>query len=102
VEGRRFTLEEKLIALSIMKKSLKSYKFFQRIFILPSGTTLKKMVQKLKVEHEINQQIFESIKEEVKVNKLLILSTISEESLWISTLTIINIFRTSISIHPPS
>lgn len=65
VKGRRFNLQEKLIGLSIMKQSPKAYKFLQRIFILPSMTTLKKTVQKLNVTSGINPQIFQSIKEEV-------------------------------------
>lgn len=64
-KARRFTLDEKLIALSILKQGPKSYRFLQKIFVLPSTTTLKKMVSKLNIDSGINIQIFESIKEEV-------------------------------------
>ncbi|CAH2062492.1 unnamed protein product, partial [Iphiclides podalirius] len=64
-KGRRFTLEDKLLALAIMKQGPRCYKFLQRIFILPSATTLKKLVKKLNVQPGLNPQIFECIKNEV-------------------------------------
>lgn len=67
-KGRRFTLEEKLIALSILKQGPKSYRFLQKIFILPSESTLKKLVAKLNVTTGINQQIFNAMKDEVCIN----------------------------------
>ncbi|RVE50120.1 hypothetical protein evm_005326 [Chilo suppressalis] len=63
--GRRFTQEEKLIGLSIMKQSPKCYKFLQKIFILPSKHTINKMISNLKVEPGLNPQIFEAVKKEV-------------------------------------
>lgn len=64
-KGRRFTHEEKCIALSIMKQSPKCYRFLQRIFILPSKQTLNKMVTELNIGAGINTQIFETLKQEV-------------------------------------
>lgn len=64
-KGRRFTNEEKLIALSIMKQSPKCYKFLHKIFILPSKSTLNKMISELNVEVGINEQIFKAIMQEV-------------------------------------
>ncbi|CAG9133341.1 unnamed protein product [Plutella xylostella] len=64
-KGRRFTNEEKLIALSIMKQSPKCYRFLHKIFVLPSRSTLNKMVAKLKVETGISPQVFALIKKEV-------------------------------------
>lgn len=64
-KGRRFTQEEKIVSLAIQKQSPKAYKFLQKIFILPSETTLKKMLTKLVIGPGINSQIFSSIKEEV-------------------------------------
>ncbi|KAJ8710271.1 hypothetical protein PYW07_009637 [Mythimna separata] len=63
--GRRFSDEEKLIAMAIMKQSPKCYRFLQRIFILPSKYTLNKMISKLNIEAGINSQIFEAVKKEV-------------------------------------
>lgn len=67
IKGRRFSNEEKMIALSILKQSPKCYKFLQRIFILPSKNTLNKMISKLKVLPGINKQIFDTIKQEVNL-----------------------------------
>lgn len=64
-KARRFTTEEKLIALSIYKQGPKSYKFLQKIFILPCKTTLKKMISQINIEPGINPQIFELIKKQV-------------------------------------
>lgn len=66
IKGRRYTDEEKLIALSIMKQSPKCYRFLQKIFILPSKCTLNKMVAQLNIEAGINPQIFEAVKHEVR------------------------------------
>lgn len=64
-KGRRFSLEEKMIALSIMKQSPKCYRFLHRIFILPSRTTLNKLVSKLNIQPGICPQVFELLKKEV-------------------------------------
>ncbi|CAH2992232.1 unnamed protein product [Chilo suppressalis] len=64
-KGYRFTTEEKLIALSIMKQSPKCYKFLHKIFILPSRFTLNKMVAKLNIQAGICPQVFNLIKKEV-------------------------------------
>lgn len=44
IKGRRFTIEEKILALSIMKQSPRGYRFF-RIVIVPAPQTLIKLVQ---------------------------------------------------------
>lgn len=64
-KARRFTLEEKIISLSILKQSPKCYNFLKKIFILPSKTTLKKLVANLNIEPGINSQVIELLKEEV-------------------------------------
>lgn len=64
-KGRRFSLDEKVIALSIMKQSPKCYRFLQRIFILPSKTTLNKMLGNVNIKVGINAQVFNVIKQEV-------------------------------------
>lgn len=66
--GRRFTDEEKLIAMAILKQSPKCYKFLHKIFILPSKYTINKMISKLNVEAGINAQIFEAVKKEVRLS----------------------------------
>ncbi|XP_047988471.1 uncharacterized protein LOC125228066 [Leguminivora glycinivorella] len=64
-KGIRFSLEEKVIGLSIMKQSPKCYRFLQRIFILPSKTTLNTLLQNVNIEAGINTQVFDVIKQEV-------------------------------------
>lgn len=64
-KGRRFSLEEKVIALSIMKQSPKCYRFLQRIFILPCKTTLNKLLSNVNIEAGINPQVFNVITQEV-------------------------------------
>ncbi|XP_063361838.1 uncharacterized protein LOC134650837 [Cydia amplana] len=65
-KGRRFTDEEKMISLAIMKQSPKGYRFLQQIFILPSRNTLNKLTSTLNVQPGINVQIFDAIKDQVK------------------------------------
>ena len=43
-KGRRFTLEEKIVALTILKQSPKGYRFLRKIFILPSRQILIKLI----------------------------------------------------------
>lgn len=38
-QGRRFTLEEKLLSLSLFNQSPKTYKMLSRLFTLPSRKT---------------------------------------------------------------
>ncbi|CAK1601100.1 unnamed protein product [Parnassius mnemosyne] len=64
-KGWRFSDEEKMIALAIMKQSPKSYRFLRRIFILPSIRTINKLINKLKMDSRINPHIFKAIKTEV-------------------------------------
>lgn len=73
-KGRRFTEDEKLIALSVLKQSPKCYKFLRKIFILPSKTTLNKFVSDFNIESGINKQVFDAVKE--KVNTLTMFPTI--------------------------
>lgn len=67
--GRRYTEDEKLIALSIMKQSPKAYKYLQKIFILPSKGTLNHLIQGLRIESGINPQIFSCVRKEVRLFK---------------------------------
>lgn len=62
IKGRRFTIEEKILALSIMKQSPRGYRFFRKIFILPAPQTLIKLVQQSNIQPGINQNIFNQLK----------------------------------------
>ncbi|KOB65014.1 hypothetical protein OBRU01_23343 [Operophtera brumata] len=56
--GRRFSVEEKIIALSIMKQSPKCYRFLRKIFILPAAQTLTKLLNKANIKPGINKKLF--------------------------------------------
>lgn len=57
-KGRRFTLQEKILALSILKQSPKAYRFLRKIFILPAPQTLVKLIQMSNLQPGINKNIF--------------------------------------------
>lgn len=48
-EDRRFTLNEKIAALSIMKQSSKCYQYLSRVFNLPSVETLQSILQRINI-----------------------------------------------------
>lgn len=62
IKGRRFTLKEKLMALSIFKQSPKGYRFFRKIFILPSPQTLRNVINMANIKPGINETIMLQIK----------------------------------------
>ncbi|KAJ8980836.1 hypothetical protein NQ317_018416 [Molorchus minor] len=64
--GRRFTMEEKILALSILKSSGKGYRFLSKIFVLPSRRTLTELLNKIPLKPGINKQIFQSLKHSVE------------------------------------
>lgn len=45
--GKRFTLEEKILCLSLYKKSPRAYKYYKEIFCLPSSDTLNNLLKLL-------------------------------------------------------
>ncbi|XP_052746560.1 uncharacterized protein LOC128198015 isoform X3 [Bicyclus anynana] len=64
--GRRFTLKEKVLSLSIYKRSPKNYNLLSKFFTLPSPRTLKSLLTQLKLEEGLNKTVFLKIKETVK------------------------------------
>lgn len=64
--ARRFTLEEKLMALLMMKHSPKEYKLLETMFALPSKRTLHRLSEKITVTPGLNPQIFEHLKYKTK------------------------------------
>lgn len=76
--GQRYTVEQKNLSLVLYKHSPKTYRFMQRIFTLPSKSTLVRHSAKLLCEAGIDTKFFECIKERVKqlqeVDKYCILS----------------------------
>lgn len=64
--GRRWTIHDKVLALSIYKKSSSCYRLLRRLFCLPSVSSLKKVLNKIPLKCGINPQIIETIKEITK------------------------------------
>lgn len=64
--GRRYTDEEKSLALLLYKHSPKNYRFMRRIFILPVKRTLGQHSAQLFFGTGVNSRIFEHITEKVK------------------------------------
>lgn len=64
--GRRFSLDDKILSLSLFKKSRRYYNFLARKFILPSAKTSKALLSEIKIKTGINDLVFEKIKETVQ------------------------------------
>lgn len=61
-KGRRYSLDDKILALSIFKTSPKGYKFLSSIFTLPSISTLNTVLTKIPFTPGINLHIQENLK----------------------------------------
>lgn len=65
-KGRRFTNEEKILALSLYKKSPRCYALLSKCFTLPSAKSLKILLGRIRIAPGINAVIFEKLKHTVK------------------------------------
>ncbi|KAJ8976852.1 hypothetical protein NQ317_012976 [Molorchus minor] len=63
--GRRFTLDEKVLALTLMKSSGKGYRLLSKIFALPSRQTLTNLLNKIPLKPGINTKLFNTLKDSV-------------------------------------
>lgn len=69
--GRRFTMTDKIFALSLFKQSGRGYNLLSKMFALPSRKTLRKLLQRIPFLCGINKRIFENLKQSVsKLNPL--------------------------------
>lgn len=59
--ARRFTLDEKLLALLLIKQSPKGYKLLENMFALPNKRTLIRLSEKVSMDPGLNPKIFEHI-----------------------------------------
>lgn len=64
-KGRRFTMDEKILALSMYKKSPKAYSLLYKYFTLPSSKAMKRLLSQIKLYPGINPILFEKIKKTV-------------------------------------
>ncbi|XP_039302727.1 uncharacterized protein LOC105207257 isoform X2 [Solenopsis invicta] len=61
----RFTLDEKILALSLYKQSGSCYKLLSKLFVLPSATTLKCLLRTISLQPGINKFIFEHLRQHI-------------------------------------
>ncbi|KAF6203192.1 hypothetical protein GE061_003610 [Apolygus lucorum] len=61
--ARRWTVAEKLIALSLYKRAPRSYRFLATMFTLPTPRTLVTLLNKVPLKPGINSHVFDSIKQ---------------------------------------
>jgi len=69
--SRRFTIEDKVFALSLYKQSGKAYRALAKTFALPSRKSFLDILKKIPFEAGINDHIFEHLKLAVKKLKKL-------------------------------
>ncbi len=64
--GRRYTSEEKGLALVLYKNSPKNYRFMEKFFVLPSKRTLGRYSAELIFQTGVDMKLFAHIAEKVK------------------------------------
>ncbi|CAH2088467.1 unnamed protein product [Euphydryas editha] len=64
-KGRRYTTDEKILCLSMYKKSPKCYGVLYKFFTLSSAKAMKRLLAKIKIKSSINTILFEQIKKTV-------------------------------------
>jgi len=68
--GRRFSTDAKILALSMMKSSGKGYKFLSKIFSLPSRKTLTTLLRKFPLTEGLNEHLLKHLEGSIrKMNK---------------------------------
>lgn len=65
-KGRRFTMEEKLLSLSLYKHSKKSYRLLSKLFTLPSRKTLSSLLSKIPIKTGLDETFLKVLGENVK------------------------------------
>lgn len=62
LHGRRYSNDDKILALSIFKQSPKGYKYLSSLFALPSIKTIMSLLRKIPFGPGINYHIIEHLK----------------------------------------
>lgn len=68
-QGRRYSLEDKVLALAFFKQCGSGYKLLSRIFALPSRRTVTRLLNRIPVTPGLCEPIFDVLKAEVKTFK---------------------------------
>lgn len=63
IHGRRYSNDDKILALSIYKQSPKGYKYLSSLFALPSVKTIMSLLRKVPFGPGINNHIIEHLKQ---------------------------------------
>jgi len=66
LKGRRFTIDDKILALSIFKQSPKGYRYLSSIFSLPSQKTILTLLKNVPFTPGINPHIIQHLKNQVE------------------------------------
>lgn len=61
-KGRRFTLQDKVLALVLQKQSGRAYRMFRKIFAMPSRKTTNELLNRIPINAGINKTIFNNLK----------------------------------------
>lgn len=69
--GRRYSFEDKVFALSLLKQSTRAYKILQKTFALPSRKCLISLLNKIPFNVGINPPIMETLKKSTDKLKFL-------------------------------
>lgn len=67
--GRRFTLNDKIFALALMKQSPKGYRLLQKVFALPSRKTLMAILNKVPFGCGLNEQVLKVLEANMATTK---------------------------------
>lgn len=65
-KGRRYTLEDKVLALALYKQSAAAYRSLSKIFALPSRKTVMKLLNRIPVKPGLHEEVFSVLKAETK------------------------------------
>ena len=64
-KGRRFTIEEKILSLSVYKKSPKCYRLLSNLFTLPCRRTLNDLLSNIKINPGASPTVLRVLTEKV-------------------------------------
>jgi hypothetical protein len=62
-KGRRYTTDEKVLALALFKQSGRAYSKLRKMFALPTRQTMMAMLNKVPINAGFNQAIFDNLKD---------------------------------------
>lgn len=65
-KGRRYTLEDKVLALALFKQSGSGYRFLSKLFALPSRKTLTKLLNRIPIRAGLHEEVFNVLAAECK------------------------------------